>query len=293
MGEPRKTYLIPNTVGFYPSDGLVALGRIITDPWVPDEAINPTSTLPLPKLEQQTERDFKTVIKHGSKGRYGIFLQFLNLSVVEGKLGFHHSNHEDLYMSASMMETKYFIPTDEYVEEALRQQEVISKLSKQGYTEKLYMIIGLKIARGAQVTTLVSSAKGGDAKVSVDGSSFGAAGLKLGPELELSHAHLIYKSSKPESDFVYAYRLREILYYQQSRPIATRDYTKGAAAGLNHGALNSKEEEEVASALIDDFDFDGVVNEDVGREDLTSEGDVYEEVDEEDGQEVDVIVKSN
>jgi len=278
----KKSYiLMPNFD--CPPHGPVELGRIITSPFDPESAINTISRLSPPGILRSSKTAFETLIERESSGRYGVWSQFLGLSVLGGEAGFNRSRSESSYMYVSRLDTEYIIPTVEYIEKSLRQPEALKTLSQQNYEKNLYMITGIKIAIGAKMKAKSSKAQGVKLKIGADLTSLGVP-MQVGPLLEPSSAHSEGTAFLESTDFVFAYRLREIYYSQKSGVIKTKDYTKGAAYGMETDLPISSDNEDVAE-LEDNFKVDGIADEDLKKGDLRELGQPWTAVDEENGEE--------
>lgn len=274
----KKSYiLMPNFD--CPPQGPVALGRIITAPFDPESAINATSNLRPAEILRSSKTGFETLIAKESSGKYGLWTQFLGLSILGGEAAFDHSKSKSSYMYVSRLDTHYFIPTVDFVEESLRQPETLKELSRQKYEKNLYMITGIKTAVGAKMKAISSKKKGMTLKLGVDLTSLGAP-IQVGPMLEPSQGDDEGTAFSESTDFVFAYRLREI-YYTQKRGVAkTQDYTKGAAYGMDDDKPIPEDTEH--SELLDDFEIDGIAEEDLGEDDMDELGQALKAVDDED-----------
>lgn len=278
----KKSYiLMPNFD--CPPHGPVELGRIITSPFDPESAINTISRLPPPGVLRSSKTAFETLIEKESSGHYGVWSQFLGLAMLGGEAGFNHSRSESSYMYVSRLDTEYIIPTIEYIEESIRQPKVVKTLSQQNYEKNLYMITGIKTAIGAKLKTISSKKKGMKLKIGADLTTLGIP-IQAGPMLEPSSAHSEGTAFSDSTDFVFAYRLREIYYSQKSGVIKTKDYTKGAAYGMEKDLSIFTDNEDVAE-FEDDFEVDGIADEDLKKGDLRELGQPWTAVDEENGEE--------
>ncbi|KAJ5101434.1 hypothetical protein NUU61_003656 [Penicillium alfredii] len=247
-----------------PPQGPVAVGRILTDPFNPESGIN-ASCLNPPNLLRSEKTGFETLISKESSGKFGLWTQFLSLSPLGGEAGFDHDRSESSYMYVARLETQYFVPTLDFIEQSLRQPDISQTLSRQKYAKNLYMITGVKTAVGARMRALSSNGNGGTFKVGADLTTLGVP-VQVGPILEHAHIHGEAAAFEDSTDFVFAYRLREIYYSQKHGVREIRDYTKGAAYGLDDD--RTPETKDVNHSMLDDFEVQGVAEEDLGQEDL-------------------------
>lgn len=137
-------------------------------------------------------------------------------------------------------------------------------LEKSRYRKPIYIITGLKIVRGAKAKTLKASYLGGSLAADVDGTvwSGGSMPLSGGAEISGSMSRKQGTSWEDSSDFVLAYRLRQVKVRKAGAIIIDEDYTKGAVLGrLEHDVADAGapeldvlvEEPDVSPDAADDF----------------------------------------
>ncbi|KAJ5389010.1 uncharacterized protein N7496_000078 [Penicillium cataractarum] len=280
MAGTKKSYLLmPNFD--CPSNGPVALGQIITSPFDPESAINTVSRLPPAEIFHSSKTAFQTLIEKESSRNYGVWSRFLGLSILGGEAGFLSSRSNSSYMYISRLNTDYFNPTIEYIEKSLRHPQTLKALSQQNFEKNIYMITGIKIAIGANMQSLSTKKQGMNLDIGVDLTTLGVP-LQAGPKLEPSSAQREGTAFSNSTDFVFAYRLREIYYSQKRGLIKTANYTKGAAYGLEND-LSTLKDGEHGAEFEDDVEIDGIADTDLGNNDLREFGRPLTAVDEEDG----------
>ena len=126
------------------------------------------------------------------------------------------------------METSFFEPSEEYLKTAVNVPSVVKALEEQNYNKPLFMIMGLKVVRGASKALSTKKLKlEGDVTAQGDLTSLGAPGVAPGVNLGLDEdrsEHIEWESAEP---YVFAFRLREI-YYRRGTDLESKTYTKGA-----------------------------------------------------------------
>lgn len=284
MVKMKKSYLLMPDFDC-PPNGSMELGQIITSPFDPGSAINTVSRPPLPQTFRSSKVGFETFIEKESSGHYGVWSQFLSFALFGGKIDFNHSRSENSYMYLSQLDTEYINPTMEYIEESFSQPQVLEALSRQNYEKNLYMITGIKTAIGAKMNTLSSKSNGRKLEIGADLTTLGIS-MQAGPMLELSHAHSQSTAFADSSDFVFAYRLKEIYYSQKRGVKRTKDFTKGAAYGLDDDQSILSDDEDVVE-FEDGIDIDGIADGDLNNGDLRELGQPWIALDEEDDEECD------
>jgi hypothetical protein len=122
------------------------------------------------------------------------------------------------------MDTYSIEPTPAYIEKS------VASVSAEilGYGPNLYMVTGVKIARGGEGTHRELQAFGSNIQGGTN--AFGAyVPVEVGEQLNYSRATHYNQNFGSAGDFVFAYRIREIFY--KSGTLKTREYNKGAVLG--------------------------------------------------------------
>jgi hypothetical protein len=145
------------------------------------------------------------------------------------------------------------IPRLPDVQSAISREEVVSQInrSKFNFKKRLYMVTGVRVARGAKLHQKGSESVGGDAGVGVDLSAFGVAPVTVGvggARQSTSEENYGFKKS---SDFVFAYRVCEIHY---GKDVYVKPYNSGETFGTNDGKngdeLSEDEDEDKPQRIV-------------------------------------------
>jgi hypothetical protein len=107
------------------------------------------------------------------------------------------------------LETVYFEPDSSYVEHCLQDTSVKEALQK-SRTSAVYIITGLKIARGASYSTRISRVQEGSAQLALDATAFAGAPFSAGPEIGIKTSTTKKETCGSCSDFVWAVRVRKV-----------------------------------------------------------------------------------
>ena len=258
----KKTYFLAPNLDYPPSSN-ISLGRIWTDPSDPGTCINPDGPLPFPSNMQvqhghKTEWRNKTGGQH--KGLIAIWARFLQVVGIDAEASITwHNSKGDTY-EFKTLDTEFIDPTMEYYTQSVLAPSVAEYIVETKFKKSIYMITGVKIARGADVEQARSKEAGTHLKVGVDGTTAGSP-VAAGPEVTISSSKTETTSSKGSSDFVFAYRLREI-YYSKGK-VKHREHNKGALQDL--GGSSTKRSKEDVSA-IPPLEISGYAEEDVSGE---------------------------
>jgi hypothetical protein len=275
-------YLAPNCD--YPPDGLIALGSIIVDPKTPQKSLNHRNNqrvaVPADDLQESFKDNWEDVIKSARHNKVALWTKFLQIFLGIGadvSAGLKQGR-EDFY-KFRRLDTKYFEPDLAYIEESLKGEGVTAYISATRGKKPVYMVTGVKIARGASVTGKTVKEYEGLLKVGLDATMLTAVPISAGPQIETSSTKEREVKFDNGSDYVFAYRVVKIKLSMDGKVKGHEDFIKGAFFGTDEGTSNMND----------------LVAEDWGAEELvaTSEelqgsnivSDVYE-----DGEDVVVIV---
>jgi hypothetical protein len=301
MPPPRKTYLRAPTLDYAP-DTAIRLGHVFRRPTDPGSFI-PGTPLPLDTPETHSHQinhtrktGFTFSAGREKRGLVGAWLGFLSAAVgasVEGGVAWDRGAKSTF--AFPVLDTYSVEPTPAYVAESVA---LAVDAGAVGRGENLYMVTGVKVARAAADAV----GGGGDddgnggkagvgrASIAVSESRVkgfgltarvGVAEIPVGPEVEVSWSRRRGQAFEGSSDFVFAYRVREIFY--EKGVLRTREYNKGTLLG----------EEMAHTASGEGVDGDGhgwcIESVDLGDEDVAVGGEVYSFLDD-DGEECDMVI---
>ena len=280
----KKTYFLAPNFDYPPSSN-VSLGRIWTDPSDPGTCINPDGPLPFPsnmQVQHGYKTDWRNKISGEHKGLIGVWARFLQIVGLDAEAHVTWRSSKGATYDFKKLDTDFIDPTLEYYKSSVVVPSVAGHIIDTKFTKPIYMITGVRIARGAEVEQAHSKEAETHLKIGVDGTTAGSP-VTAGPELNISSSAAESTSSKGSSDFVYAYRLREI-YYSKGR-LRHREHNKGAT--LQGLGGSSTEEGKEDSLVIPPLEISGYAGEDfsgdgsgVSRESA---------IDEDNGEECDIV----
>ncbi|KAI5925585.1 hypothetical protein F4810DRAFT_717917 [Camillea tinctor] len=168
---PKIPTYIPSPNWDIPSDSdIVVLGRLIKDPSDPQSKIS-VSADPItpPKIYEGEKTDWKATLDQMRSGRIGLWAKCLQLAgelLSFSQLQSSIENHE-----FTVLETKYFLPDDEYFTQAVEDAGVQAYFMVHNQRKPVYMITGIKIARGASLNTETRTESSAKAEVKVDATT--------------------------------------------------------------------------------------------------------------------------
>ncbi|KAK0101209.1 hypothetical protein ONS95_012810 [Cadophora gregata] len=246
--QMSKTYFLVPTRDTVPS-GSIFLGSIIKSPYSPELSINGKNSHLLSALEVIETRlvDTSQQLSKSGKGKTGVWAEFLGGMGIGADISGTWDNTEESTYKFSELITKTISPSLSEIQAIFKEPEVQQCLKDSRFRNNLYMIIGIKIARGADVAISRIRARGGNLNFGIDMTPFGVP-IKVGPEFELSREVGHSVEEKHTNDFVFAYRLREIRYRRKTVE-DQREYRKGDLMGAGQRNKNGTDGDESTAGV--------------------------------------------
>ncbi|KAK4444754.1 hypothetical protein QBC34DRAFT_474219 [Podospora aff. communis PSN243] len=210
---PTKTYLLAPNFSYHP--GTIRLGDILRDPFDPTAHLSrlppstpssPTNTTTTTTTHTDLDATFTTTTSHTLQT--SLFAKFLGLAQARASGGIDRDQSQSY--TTDRLETQYFThtPTPTDVTERLNHPAVTAAMHAGVYRKSpVYMITGLKIARGLKVE--ISRGKGSNVGVGV-GAPVAASGVEVGAEVDASRREDVQSAYRTEVDVIFAYQLHVI-----------------------------------------------------------------------------------
>lgn len=277
-----KTYFLAPTRETLPS-GPIFLGGIISSPRSPEISLNNKRSPLLSALEVSTStvHDSTRTLSKGTKGKAGVWCEFIIDIGVGGDAGITWDNTEVAEYKFEELVTKTIAPSLHEVRKLFEDDGVQQEIKNSRFGSNLYLITGIKIARGAEVAISKVRSRGGNLHFGVDTTALGVP-IKVGPDLENERSRGQGLTEKIKHEFVFAYRLRE-LRYRRKQVEGQKQYDKGDLMGHGQDSKESDSED----------DEEGGEPELTYLENADVKGDVWEldpsKVMDDDGEEVRVV----
>lgn len=222
MPSHKKSWVLVKGCEYNPNRSL-SLGQILAEPFEPSQPLLPDGPLPIPP-----ERIELSVQKYADETTNSL----LNISfkawvtadilLVKASAGSHHKISTSESWHFHTLEGQIFVPRLAEINVSLKSEEVLSQIcrSKFNFRKRLYMVTGVRIAKGAKMTSGESASIGGEAMV---GSIANYPSLQAGIDANAMKASSNARSSQIVSEFVYAYRLCEIHYGKEVARLLGRE----------------------------------------------------------------------
>jgi hypothetical protein len=258
MVQPNKYFIAPDFD--CPPNTAILLGLILTDPALPYESLNTDSLSPPPPLITltTTKTGFSATRSQLSSGKFGIWAHILE-GAYGGGVGHNFDNSQDIEFEIDEIETSFIKPagkeTKEYMRTCVADEDVQQFFEGSRFKKSVYMIVGLKIAKGTKMSKGSERSRETTAKLMVDGTA-GGMPLKVGPQAEVKGGSTESTKWKDEKSFVFAYRLRKISC-KKGKIIDDVEYNKGAFPDLESNKAGKGETELHYLVEEEDFELEG------------------------------------
>ncbi|KAK1755456.1 hypothetical protein QBC47DRAFT_189674 [Echria macrotheca] len=241
----KKTYFfLPTWDTPPPPTGLLRLGTLLmspSDPTTPLSAGIPSATpsdFPPVFETRKTSVTYSTATRRS--GTVALFASFLSIITgVGADIAVSHSSSSSLDFWFRELDTIEFEPTLEFLQHAVATAPAaVEYATKSRFRKRLYIVTGLKIARGAQMRTAGARANAVVAGINVDGTA--VAGVPLGGGFKVSPG---WGSDETggfggSDDFVFAFRVKKLRVSKDGAVLSQSHYTRGAM--YEDGASNGQ-----------------------------------------------------
>ncbi|KAF4633529.1 hypothetical protein G7Y89_g4593 [Cudoniella acicularis] len=250
MAAHKPTYLLSPNWDYTPGSGGFVLGSIIANPTKPTRPLNGGSQLPVAEPTRAEVMDWKLNRSELGNVRVGVWLSFLQMFGIGGDVGYAHNSDSSEVYHCKTLETTHFEPTRKFILDSLQDPEVSAYITNSYFKKPVYMITGLKIARGFKVTTKSSKSNDGDLKLGVDTTALGIP-IQVGPDVKVVRTKRVNASFKESTDCVFAYRVVRIRSMRAEGQFEVEDRDKGA---LLHGKNREEEQERGREVFEEDWE---------------------------------------
>lgn len=218
--HPAPNFSIP------PPDvnGPLRLGTLLVDLHDPTP-LNPADRIPIQDEEifRSHLAGFRTKKRQQGNTELGIFARLLGLDGIGGMLSINGTQARDEMLSVARLDTEFFIPSLEYIKLAVEAPSVRTFCRATRGRLPMFLITGIKVARGASASVVRTRTVGGGVKGS-PGTSIGQVELGVNVEGEIRREDDM--SFEDASDFVLAYRVARIRMKKDG--VQAQTYTRGA-----------------------------------------------------------------
>ncbi|KAG4438863.1 hypothetical protein IFR05_005652 [Cadophora sp. M221] len=233
MSNSKKTYfLAPDFHLPPPPNGPLSLGSIITSPRNPERILNKANQTPLPEASIYVSHQREWSSSRGAlkENKFGVWTSFLQLILgISADFEVHRTHETSEVYKCRDLETAYFHPDKAYIHASLKHPMVKSYMEKSWWRSPVYLVTGLKIARGMSAESEKVRGHGGALSLGVDATLLtGGVPIQGGPQVEITLEKKDGVSWTGSEDFIFAYRLVRIKKRLTSGEFTEANYNKGA-----------------------------------------------------------------
>jgi hypothetical protein len=252
------------------------LGLLIFNPFDPRSLVNRKGAYTIPedlKISEVAQGNYKWHDKVTHQSAIGLWASWVaRLDAKKIKVDIDDFEAKELV-------TREFAeplqPSSKYLRDSMGTPAVAAHFSGSGFGKRVFMVTGVKIAKGVKKASLENSTiTKGDGKLGIHVTGNLGAGIKG----TLSVKDDQTQSFKAKEDIVFAYRLLE-LYYGKKMELIARTYTVGAVHSIEDiDPGETKQKEEVQPT--DGIEYLGCAAREVIAEDLNCKSiAVFDEID--------------
>ncbi len=239
-----KTYFLAPSRDCPPS-GPIALGSIIESPRTPEIALNNRNSMVVHQLSSAAQYVVEQSAKRDISGRScftaNVWANFLSFSGLGGGAGSHHSRDKSISYEFESLISKTISPDTSTIQTIFAEPGVQASLRESRFKANLYMIIGVQIAKGTNYIIAKARERGEHLHLSADLMAAAGVPVSVGGGVQNGRRSSQTTSGRIENEFVFAYRLREIVYKRKVLK-GQKEHSKGDLLGKGE----RKEEEPVA-----------------------------------------------
>ena len=266
-------FLTPNCD--FPANGLITLGSIIVHPKTPQKCLNHRENqrveVPIEDVQESFKDNWEDTIKAARNNKATLWASFLQMILGFGtdvSVGITRES-EDVY-KFRRLETKFFEPDAAYIQKSMEAEGVTAYVTATRYKKPVYMVTGVKIARGASVTGKTLRQYEAKLNIGLDGTILTGVPVSGGPSVETTKTNERGVGFENGSDYVFAYRVVRIQLGKDGNMKGYKEYAKGAFFGADEdsdskgglidwsiGQLGAGSEEVQNDAGISEVDEDG------------------------------------
>lgn len=228
----------------YRPGGSLSLGQILIKPFEPSLPLIPDSPLHIPEtaIERSHQVSVDLATSTSVSGAFNIWAS-VALLPIQPEIGANRSKSKDVSWHFERLDTEIMVPRLLDVQVAMSREEVIAQINRNkfDFRKRLYMVTGIRIARGAKLSQQTSRAVGADSKVGVDLTVSSVAPISVGAGESWKSTKSAGYSFDGATDFIYAYRVCEIHY---GKDVFVKPFNKGDTFGVDFNDEDGSSEDE-------------------------------------------------
>lgn len=268
MASNHKSYLLAPSWDLNPSE--IALGSVIADVTSPQRVLSSKGLPAEVDTEIQFSKDgncFGKISKNHKWG-FGIFSDFMNVITAGFKVSHASMSSSHIEYSCESMETQRFTPSQKFIAKAAAEPQVKSHLKIGGLGTKIFIVTGIKIAKGVTISTTEEAGK--DTVVHM-GAEIPTPQIQIGPKAtrNLTRHETHTKTAGRGGSIVFAFQVEKLRLTW--REPTSEGYVKGAVLGQR----GNETEYMIEVAADEDLDDDDMADFGLEAHEGSEDGEKY------------------
>ncbi|KAL6806341.1 hypothetical protein GGI42DRAFT_321028 [Trichoderma sp. SZMC 28013] len=246
MASTHKSYFLASSWDLNPSE--ITLGSVITDVKAPEQLLS-NKDLPAnidTDIYAQEATNSSGEVEYGNEFSVGLFSTFIQLITAGFEVSHSSKSSSKLEYSYESMETRRFTPSQEFIAKVAADAAVKSRLKIWGRRAKIFLITGVKIAKGVTLATVEEAEKDTTFQVGVE---IPTPQVKIGPKATLNLATRQAHTQRVEGPIIFAFQVERLRLPWKGEPTSER-HVNGAVLGQKNGEIQYMIQ--VSDACLDD-----------------------------------------
>ncbi|KAJ8120603.1 hypothetical protein ONZ43_g2730 [Nemania bipapillata] len=167
MSSIKKSYFLPPSWDITPEE--VVVGSVITNLDSPNTPLSAASLVAhIDTTVHTQEQPASGAAKNSRQWSIGLFSKFIQIITLDGEISYKSSNTSEMTYDCQIMKTERFQPSLAYIDKAAHDSEVLKYLKMSGLGAKVFMITGVKTAKGITLATSEGQEHGFTGELGVD-----------------------------------------------------------------------------------------------------------------------------
>ncbi|KFY06828.1 hypothetical protein V492_07705 [Pseudogymnoascus sp. VKM F-4246] len=242
MSKQKRTWILVKSSEYRPG-GALSLGQILTKPFEPGLPLLPDGLhLTETTIERSHQASVELTTSTSVASAFNIWAKVVLLPIKPERKA-NQSQSEDVSWHFERLDTEIMVPRLLDVQAAISKEEVVAQINRNkfDFRKRMYMVTGIRIARGAKLSQQTFKATGGDVKVDVDLTVSGMVPVRVGAGKNWGSTNSAGYSFGEATDFIYAYRVCEINY---GKDVFVKPFNKGDTFGVDSSDDEGSSEDE-------------------------------------------------
>lgn len=228
MASLKKTYFLAPSWDLNPGD--VKLGSVVATVRKPHKILSAASLPHMIDTEiasPPSSKNVRGIVKTGRDWAAGLFASFVHYVTLGVSANVVHDSSSDVEFACEEMETWWFSPSPTYITSAAADPEVSRHFKLSGHGTSVFMITGVKTARGITIATSDETASALQAQA---GLNIPAMQTQIGPHAAYKPNKFVKIEGEVSGPIVFALQF-EKLWLTRRGQLKSEGFTRGAVLG--------------------------------------------------------------